>query len=145
MNWMLPLAQETPAPTTPAPTTPAPQPAQETQTTTSVPGTPGAPGAPGGKEPAPGLLSGPFVPMLIIIVVMYFFLFRSKKTQEKKRVQMLDALKKGDRIQTIGGIRGTVVDVREDEAVVKVDETSNTKLHFARSAIHKVLEEEKKS
>lgn len=125
MQWYIPLAQTT-----------APQTQQPVITT---------PPATQPKEPAPGWASSPLVPMAIIIVVMYFFLFRSKKTQEKKRIEMLDTLKKGDRIQTIGGIRGTVVDAREDEVVVKVDETSNTKLHFARSAIHKVLDEEKKS
>jgi preprotein translocase subunit YajC len=38
---------------------------------------------------------------------------------------------------------GTVVEAREDEVVLKVDETSNTKIKFTRSAIHRVLEEEK--
>lgn len=85
-----------------------------------------------------------FMPILIIIVVMYFFVFRSRKTQQKKLTDMLASLKKGDRIQTIGGIRGAVVEVREDEVVIKVDESSNAKVTFARSAIHRVLEEEKK-
>ena len=60
----------------------------------------------------------------------WLLIFRPKNKQEKQRVQMLSGLKKGDRIQTIGGILGTVVDVREDEVVVKVDETSNTKPHL---------------
>ena len=97
-----------------------------------------------GKTPAPWWAGNPMVPMILIIAVMYFFLFRSKKTQQKKLASMLDNLKKGDRVQTIGGIRGAVVEAREDEVVIKVDESSNAKITFARSAIHKVLEEEKK-
>jgi preprotein translocase subunit YajC len=56
---------------------------------------------------------------------------------------MLGQLKKGDRIQTIGGVLGTVVEARDTEVLVKVDESSNTKIRFARSAIHRVLEDDK--
>jgi preprotein translocase YajC subunit len=44
------------------------------------------------------------------------------------------------KVMTIGGIKGTVTDVREDEVVVKVDESSNTKMRFTRGAIQKVVE-----
>jgi preprotein translocase subunit YajC len=97
-----------------------------------------------GKTQAPWWASNPMIPMILIIAVMYFFLFRSKKTQQKKLDDLLNNVKKGDRVQTIGGIRGAVVEAREDEVVIKVDESSNAKITFARSAIHKVLEEEKK-
>ena len=82
-------------------------------------------------------------PILLGIVVLYFFMFRSKKTDEKKRTSMLKEMKKGDRVQTIGGILGTVVEVRDTDVLLKVDETSNTKIKFTRSAIHHVVEEEK--
>ena len=68
---------------------------------------------------------------------------RSKKKDQKARQQLLDNLKKGDRIQTIGGVLGSVVEVRDGEVVVKVDESNNTKMRFTRSAIQKVVEEEK--
>ena len=58
---------------------------------------------------------------------------------------MLDNMKRGDRIQTIGGILGTVVEVREGEVVVKVDESNNTKIKFSRSAIQRVVTEEDKA
>lgn len=82
-------------------------------------------------------------PILLIIVVFYFFIFGSKRKTEKRREDMLKQLKKNDRIQTIGGILGTVLEVRDNEVLVKVDETSNTKMRFTRSAIHRVIEEEK--
>lgn len=88
-------------------------------------------------------MSGPLFPIVLGVFVLYFFMFRSKKTEDKKRTRMLDDMKKGDRVQTIGGILGTVVEVRETDVLVKVDETSNTKLRFTRSAIHHVVEEEK--
>lgn len=94
-------------------------------------------------KPAPPVFMQ-FLPWILIAVAFYFFLLRPKNKQEKQRVAMLNSLKKGDRIQTIGGILGTVVESRDDEVVVKVDETSNTKLTFSRSAIHRVREEEKK-
>ena len=85
----------------------------------------------------------PLFLILIMVAVMYFFVIRSKQKQEKQRRAMLDDLKRGDRVQTIGGILGTVVEAKESEVVVKVDEASNTKMRFVRSAIHKVTEEEK--
>ena len=79
----------------------------------------------------------------LIIGAFYLFLFKNKKSQENTRKSMLDQLKRGDRIKTIGGILGTVVEAKDDEVLVKVDESSNTKIRFARSAIHQVLEQPK--
>ncbi len=84
-----------------------------------------------------------FIPIILIILVFYLFLWRGKRGDEKKRTDMLSQLKRGDRVQTIGGIIGNVVEVRDSEVLVKVDETSNTKMRFTRSAIHRVLGEEK--
>jgi preprotein translocase subunit YajC len=80
--------------------------------------------------------------MAIVLVIFYVFMIRNKRNQDKERKDMLGQLKPRDRIQTIGGMLGTVVDVRGDEVVVKVDETSNTKVRFIRSAIHRVVETE---
>lgn len=91
----------------------------------------------------PTWLTSPLIPMMLVIAVLWIFMTRSKRSQEKQRKQMLDNLKRGDRVQTIGGILGTVVEARESEVLVKVDESSNTKIRFSRAAIHKVVEEEK--
>jgi preprotein translocase subunit YajC len=80
---------------------------------------------------------------MVGVHILYIFVFRSKRTQDKKRTDMLGALKRGDRVQTIGGILGTVVEARDTDVLLKVDESSNTKIRFSRSAIHRVLEEEK--
>ena len=99
---------------------------------------------PGPPEPWwNALFKGPMFPIILIMVVLYVFMIRSKKSQERQRHDMLNQLKRGDRVQTIGGILGTVVEAREDEVVLKVDEGSNTKMRFTRSAIHRVVEADK--
>lgn len=119
--------------------------AQETggqagETTTTQPSDPAQPGDQTQQNPGSFMDLAPM--FLLMFAVMYFILFRPQQKQRKQHQQMLDTLKKNDRIRTIGGIMGTVVDVKETEVVVKVDESNNTKMHFARNAISKVLTEE---
>jgi preprotein translocase YajC subunit len=52
-------------------------------------------------------------------------------------------MKKGDEIQTIGGEFGRVVEIKDDRVLIKVDETSNAKIWFGKSAIHRIVTEEK--
>ncbi|MCP4708655.1 MAG: preprotein translocase subunit YajC [Planctomycetes bacterium] len=81
--------------------------------------------------------------MLAMMLVMYFFIFRGpRKRQEQQAQKMKESLQRNVRVRTIGGIIGTVVDVREDEVVIKIDETNNTKMRVTKGAIHKVLVEE---
>lgn len=78
-------------------------------------------------------------PLLLMMGVFYFFMFRGQRKERQKAQQMLNALKRNDRVLTIGGVFGTVVDVRDNEVVLKVDETNNVKMRFLRSAIKEVL------
>ena len=108
---------------------------------------PAAPTAPAtGGSAAPGwfqLLQGPLFPLMVGVLILYLFVFRSKRQTDKKRTDMLSSLKRGDKVQTIGGILGTVVEARDTDVLLKVDESSNTKIRFSRSAIHRVVEEDK--
>jgi preprotein translocase subunit YajC len=79
--------------------------------------------------------------MLGGFMVLWIFMGRSRRKQQQKRKEMLSQLKKGDKVITIGGILGTVMEVRANEISVKVDETNNTRMHFARWAIQSVGEE----
>ena len=97
----------------------------------------------GAKPDAFDFFKSPLFIFTAILALFYLFLFRSKKSQESTRKSKLDQLKRGDRIKTIGGILGTVVEAKDDEVLVKVDESSNTKIRFTRSAIHQVLEQPK--
>jgi preprotein translocase subunit YajC len=83
-----------------------------------------------------------FLPWILMIVVFYFIIMRGSRKDQQRQKNMLASLKRNDRVQTIGGIRGTIVDVREDEIVVKVDESNNVKMRFARGAVKEVLSSE---
>jgi preprotein translocase subunit YajC len=76
---------------------------------------------------------------IVVLIFLYFFIFRSKRKQEKQKQDLLSQIKRGDRVQTIGGILGKVVDVEERKVLLKVDESSNTKIWFSRNAVHRVL------
>jgi preprotein translocase subunit YajC len=95
------------------------------------------------KEPANPLLQ--FAPLVLVFVLMYFMLFRAPKKRQQEHSKMVAGLKKNDRIRTIGGILGTVLDVRDEEIVIKIDESNNTKMRVVPSAIAAVLNEENKN
>jgi preprotein translocase subunit YajC len=79
-----------------------------------------------------------FVPLVAVAVLFYFMLIRPQKREQNNRQSMLRALKKNDRVVTIGGIIGTVVNISDgDEITLRVDD--NTRLRFMRSAIQRVL------
>jgi preprotein translocase subunit YajC len=70
--------------------------------------------------------------------LLYIFMSRGRRKEQKRRQEMLSSLKKNDKITTIGGIVGTVIEVRDDEVTIKVDESSNTRMKFARWAVRGV-------
>ena len=84
---------------------------------------------------------GTMLPLILGITILYFFVFRAKKKQDQQKRDLLKALTRGQKVQTIGGIIGTVVEARDEEVVLKVDETTNTKVKFTRNAIHRVIDE----
>jgi len=86
------------------------------------------------EENGPGLPWGMILP-IGAIVLLFIWMSRKPKKEEQRRKEMLSNLKKGDKITTIGGIVGTVMEVREEEVTVKVDESSNTRMRFAKWAV----------
>jgi preprotein translocase subunit YajC len=90
-------------------------------------------GAPQGAEGGgTGSMISTFIPFILIIGIFYFLIIRPQNKKQKDTQKMLGALKKGDKIVTIGGVHGVIQNVRETSVVVKVDE--NTKIEFSRSA-----------
>lgn len=77
--------------------------------------------------------------MLPVLLVYMFFMFRGPKKKQQEHNKMVSSLAKNDRVRTIGGIFGTVLDVRDDEIVLKVDESTNTKMRVSPQAIATVL------
>ncbi len=79
----------------------------------------------------------------LMFVLMYMILFRGPRKKQQQHKQMVQSLSKNDKIQTIGGIIGTVVDIRDDEITLKIDESNNTKIKILRSAIGKNMSKDK--
>lgn len=88
-----------------------------------------------------------FNPQMMLPIAGVLFLFwwmgRGKRKGEAKRKEMLSAMKKGDKVTTIGGIIGTITDIKDNEVTVKVDESTNTRMRFARRAVHVIGNEAK--
>jgi preprotein translocase subunit YajC len=73
----------------------------------------------------------------VFLLIFYLFIIMPRKKQEKKHDSILESLKRGDKIVTIGGIRGEISKVKEDSIVVKVSD--NTEIEFVKKAIsHKI-------
>lgn len=85
--------------------------------------------------------SGDLVQMIItfglIFVIFYFLIIRPQNKKQKETQKMLAAVKKGDKVVSIGGIHGIVHAVKEATVVVKVDD--DTKLEFSKSALASVV------
>jgi len=101
-------------------------------------------GAPGGQGQGPGLqaLFTMIIPFGVIFLIFYFLMIRPQKRQEKERQGMLKALKKNDRVVTIGGIHGVVMNVRDKDVTLRIDDTNDIRVRFSRSAISSVVTKE---
>jgi preprotein translocase subunit YajC len=112
------------------------EPIDNTQTTTQTAEDPN-------KGPVQETPSTGIPPQLILLgvmfLLMYFVLFRGPKKKQQQHRQMVQSLQKNDRVRTIGGIMGTVMDIKGDEVVLKIDEANNTKIRVSTSAIGKTL------
>ncbi len=78
-----------------------------------------------------------FAPLILIFVIFYFLLILPQQRKQKKWQKMLGELKTGDRVITSGGIRGTVIALRDDYVHLRVA-PDNLKLEVARNAIAQV-------
>ena len=78
-----------------------------------------------------------FLPMILIFVVFWFFLIRPQRKKDKEAQEMLNSLKVGDRVCTIGGIYGTIVRIKDDVLTVEVGD-AKTQMVFARWAIKNI-------
>jgi preprotein translocase subunit YajC len=103
--------------------------------------TPGGPGAPAGTAaPRQGF---DFITVMLFAVVLALIVSSvlGARREKKKFEAMMSSIKKNDQVRTTGGIIGSVVEVKPDVVVLKVDENSNTKITVARSKIEAVMKE----
>ena len=75
----------------------------------------------------------------VMMVVMVFILFRTPQKQKQQQKKLEQSLEKNDRVLTIGGIYGTIIDIKDDEVTLKVDESNNTKIKVVRKAVSRNL------
>ncbi|MDP6542082.1 MAG: preprotein translocase subunit YajC [Phycisphaerales bacterium] len=121
-------------------------------------GNPTGPAAPGQQSDAVAIVDGepvsadgatsvdPFGGNFFLILILFVFgmivfsAFGGRK-QRKKRATMLDSLKKHDQVVTRGGVFGSIVEIKPDRVVLKVDESSNTRITVVRDSIEQVTSE----
>lgn len=97
-------------------------------------------GAPAGGGSSTGSMTTSLVTFALVIGIFYFLIIRPQNKKQKDTQSMINAMKKGDKVVTIGGIRGTVLSVKDDTVIVKVDD--DTKLEMNKSAVSAVLNAE---
>ncbi|WP_298593843.1 preprotein translocase subunit YajC [uncultured Mitsuokella sp.] len=80
---------------------------------------------------------GTWGPIVLLVAIFYFLLYRPQKNEQKRRKSMLDNLKKGDRVITIGGIYGTISSI--DEKSLKLLIAKDVEIEMVRSSINSVV------
>ena len=107
----------------------------------AIPATGGG-GGEGGANGAPP--QGVFPPAMLLMIGGFFLLMiimtsMTTRKEKKQLTQMLGSLARHDKVMTNGGIIGVITEVRDDEIVLKVDESTNTRIRFSKAAVKTVL------
>lgn len=90
---------------------------------------------------SPGGIPPIYIGLILMLVVFYAIMLSGNRKQKRQQQEMLNNVKRNDRVMTIGGILGTVVGVDGNEITLKIDESANVKIRVIRGAIQKVLTE----
>ena len=116
----------------------AAQPQTQTQTvtqTTPAKGTNGAKAAPEQQGAFGGIMG--MLPMILIFAAMFYLMWRGQAKERKKREEMLSSIKAGDKVITIGGLCGTIVEVKAEGYLIKI--ADNVKIETTKNAIGSVV------
>lgn len=89
-------------------------------------------------DPQGGGASFMLIPIILTGFIFYFMILKPQKKQQDERQALLGRIKKHDRVLTNGGIYGTVVSVKDNEVVLRVDDDNNVRIRFAKSAVIQV-------
>jgi len=84
---------------------------------------------------APGLAQ--FFPFIAIFFIFYLLLIRPEKNKQRQRKEMMANLKKNDPIVTAGGIHGTIVNVKENTLLIRIDD--NVKVEIDKEAVSRLI------
>ncbi len=80
-------------------------------------------------------------PLILMVIVVYLLIFRPQIKKQKTQQAMIDALKKGNRIVTSGGIHGTIVGVKEQAGILVVQIAKEVRVEVSRGSVSRILEE----
>ena len=95
-----------------------------------------APPAGGNAAPqGPMAMMQSFLPLILIFIIFYFLLIRPQSKKAKEHKELLDNLKKGDKVMTNGGIYGLIEEIDEKTATLKVGIKDDVKIKISRSYI----------
>lgn len=99
------------------------------------------PAGTGGVAPAANNSLSAYFPLLVLGLVgfMMFSMFLNGRKDKKKRAEMLSSLGKRDRVQTVGGVIGTIVEIKGDEFLIESDRASNTRLWVTRASVSTII------
>ena len=95
-------------------------------------------GGGGGSSGGSGLVA--FLPIILMFAVIYFLLLRPQQKRQRQQQTMLDALRKGDRVVTAGGIFGTIVGIKEKQGIVVLRVAETVKIEVARTSIARLVQ-----
>jgi preprotein translocase subunit YajC len=75
------------------------------------------------------------------MVVMFWVMSSARRKEQRERATLMGAMKKNDRVILRGGECGSIVDLRDDRVLIKVDESSNTKIWYLKDAVASIENE----
>ncbi len=86
-----------------------------------------------------GLLQGAatFWPFVLMALIFYFMLYRPQKKEQSKRQTMLDGLKRGNKVITVGGMHGVITNITDTKVTLKIAE--NVEVDFVKTAVNQVV------
>lgn len=82
-----------------------------------------------------GSIISMIIPFALMFLLLYVLIIRPQRKKEQERLGMIQNVKKNDYVLTTGGIYGTVLAVKDNEVILKIDDSNNTKVKLAKSAI----------
>ena len=98
----------------------------------------GRPQGPAGEEPSVMLQ---FLPWILMFVVIYLLILRPQYRKQKQQQAMIDSLTKGDKVVTSGGVHGTIVGVKEKDAILVLQVAKDVRIDVSRGSVSRLVEE----
>jgi preprotein translocase subunit YajC len=132
----------TPSAAAPAPSPASAAPAADAKKQTAPKSSPGN-SAPKPQEQPPGWFQ--FIPFGVMALLFWMLLIRPQQSEQRRRRELMNQLKKNDRVVTNGGLIGTIADLSADGRFVTLKVDDSTRIRFLRSSIHGPLDEKPES